>query len=206
MLRLMTVGVLLAVAGRLACADARCDCDQCDSRDRRIAACTEIIQQNLADKREQARTLRNRGNAYHDNGQFDEAIRDFDKAIEFEPLFAATYLNRAYSYVAKGESKRARHDIDAAMAIETRFWAVFALGLWKDKALLDQRIERLNPYIAQIGDAEGLKVLAHRDRRDFYALKGLYDLSIQEFGNAIQLAPDQFDLFSRPWFVIHSDR
>lgn len=50
------------------------------------------------------------GNAYYDRGDYDQAMTDFDKAVELCPTYAAAYNNRGRVYAAKGDFKRAIAD------------------------------------------------------------------------------------------------
>jgi tetratricopeptide (TPR) repeat protein len=45
----------------------------------------------------------NRANAYVHNGQYDQAIVEYTKAIELEPRLADAYFNRGLAYVKKGQ-------------------------------------------------------------------------------------------------------
>ena len=40
----------------------------------------------------------NRGIAYGDLGKYEQAIRDYNKAIELDPQYANTYYNRGILY------------------------------------------------------------------------------------------------------------
>jgi tetratricopeptide (TPR) repeat protein len=40
----------------------------------------------------------NRGNAWFDKGEYDQAIKDFDEAIEFDPTNACAYYNRGIAW------------------------------------------------------------------------------------------------------------
>ena len=51
-----------------------------------------------------------RGNARYDKQNYDQAIRDFDKAIELRSDYAAAYNNRGSAYYAKGDYDRAIAD------------------------------------------------------------------------------------------------
>ena len=44
----------------------------------------------------------NRGYAYDDKGEYDQAIKDYGKAIELNPQYALAYNNRGYAYMTRG--------------------------------------------------------------------------------------------------------
>jgi Flp pilus assembly protein TadD len=39
-----------------------------------------------------------RGREYYDEGRYEEAAREFGKAIELSPAFAEAYTGRGYAY------------------------------------------------------------------------------------------------------------
>ena len=43
----------------------------------------------------------NRGKDYLENGQYDNALKDFNKAIEINPKYADAYHDRGYLYYEK---------------------------------------------------------------------------------------------------------
>ncbi|HEY3636553.1 MAG TPA: tetratricopeptide repeat protein [Rhizomicrobium sp.] len=63
--------------------------------DVRIGACTEIIRTNLLPKRSLADMYFIRGNIYAKNNKSDEALADYNKALELKPDFPEAQNNRA---------------------------------------------------------------------------------------------------------------
>lgn len=63
----------------------------------------------------------NRGTAHMADGQYDQAILCFDKAIAIEPKFAEAYCNRGTAYYEKGEYDRAIMDFNKAIEINPEF-------------------------------------------------------------------------------------
>jgi len=59
---------------------------------------------------EYAGTYNNRGVAYYMKGEYDRAIRDYNKAIESNPDYAKAYNGRGVAYEKKGEHDRAIKD------------------------------------------------------------------------------------------------
>jgi 4-amino-4-deoxy-L-arabinose transferase-like glycosyltransferase len=64
------------------------------------------------------RAYNNRGNAYLAMGQYDAAIKDYDKSIELKPRYANTYDNRAKAYRAEGRFDEAIRDYDKAIKLK----------------------------------------------------------------------------------------
>ncbi len=52
----------------------------------------------------------NRGVAYGEKGEYDQAIADCTEAIRLEPTFAQAYYDRGVSYARKGEFAKAAKD------------------------------------------------------------------------------------------------
>ena len=52
----------------------------------------------------------NRGNAYRQQGEFENAIADLTKAIELDPLFAIAYNNRGFVFEKIGNKENAEAD------------------------------------------------------------------------------------------------
>ena len=52
-----------------------------------------------------------RGNTYFCQGQYDQAISDYNKAIELNPRDAGSYNGRGGAYYSKGEYEKAWEDV-----------------------------------------------------------------------------------------------
>ena len=61
-----------------------------------------------------------RGIAYGEKGQFDQAVDDFTKALEIAPRSAEAYYNRAIAYMNKGRFDWAVDDFTKALEITPR--------------------------------------------------------------------------------------
>ena len=84
---------------------------------RAIRGCTEIIQQGRMNAHGLATIYFNRGLARQANGDLDQAIADFDRAITLNPKHAFAYNNRGNSYLAKGDLDRALADHELAVTL-----------------------------------------------------------------------------------------
>ena len=56
----------------------------------------------------------NKGRCLFDRARYDEAVAEFDLAIELEPQFAAAYYNRGRVHKAKGNVLQAEEDMATA--------------------------------------------------------------------------------------------
>ena len=62
----------------------------------------------------------NRGIAYGEKGQYDQALSDFNKAIEINPRYVKAYNNRGIVYRLKGQYDQAISDFNKAIEINPR--------------------------------------------------------------------------------------
>ena len=100
-----------------------------------------------------ARTYYKLGNEYYEKGDFDNAIANYNKAIEIDPTYDKAYYNRGLAYACKEDYDRAIADINKVIELKPNFAeAYYILGLaYEYKNLLDKAIEayntalRLNP-------------------------------------------------------------
>ncbi len=63
----------------------------------------------------------NRGIVYQRKGQYDQAISDYNKALEINPRFAKAYNNRGLAYKKKGKYDQAISDYNKALEINPRY-------------------------------------------------------------------------------------
>ena len=61
----------------------------------------------------------NRANAYTSLGDYRQALKDLDKAIQYNPKFAQSYYIRAIDYIGLGGYRQALKDLDKAIQILT---------------------------------------------------------------------------------------
>ena len=71
-------------------------------------------------KRREAAILNNRGLDYRDEGDYDRAIEDFNKALELKPDYAEPYTNRGNAYSCKEDYDRAIEDYDKAIELNPK--------------------------------------------------------------------------------------
>ena len=60
-----------------------------------------------------------RGISYHAIGDYKNALADFNKSIELEPLYASGYYRRALTYQAMGQKQQALTNLKKALEIYT---------------------------------------------------------------------------------------
>jgi Tfp pilus assembly protein PilF len=91
---------------------------------------------------ETVRTHLDHGGDCLDKGKYDDAIAEYDKAIEINPNVAIAYTNRGLAYGRKGEVDRAIADYTKAIALDPNFVLAYALrgGAYKHKGDKEQAI------------------------------------------------------------------
>lgn len=154
--------------------------------DKLIPVYTEMIalKGELKDK---VATYHNRGIAYSNTGKYEQAIADFDKAIELKPLHSVFYQNRGRIYRKQGDNDRAIVDFnktielkpDDALAYYERGIA-YANKAQYSEAIADfDKATELNPNDAAMYCGRGVT----------YSRMGNHDAAIADFEKAIELDP-----------------
>ena len=111
-----------------------------------------------------------RGISYHQAGEFDRAIVQFNQAIMLEPAWVAPYFNRGAAYIEKGDFNRAITDMTQAIRLAPdipifyaeRAFAYAQIGDF-DRAIADLELaSRLEPDNAN--HRRGLEVMRQRQQ------------------------------------------
>jgi tetratricopeptide (TPR) repeat protein len=100
----------------------------------------------------------NRGNAYADKGDYDQAISDYNQALKLDPNCAQAYGNRGNVYADKEDYDKAISDYNQALKLDPN-----------DAQTYNNR-----------GCAYALKGDYHRAREDFLKAKALGDSNAQK--------------------------
>jgi tetratricopeptide (TPR) repeat protein len=75
---------------------------------------------SCATTQQKAAAYNSRGITYVAKGQYDQAISDFNKAIEIDSRIAAFYFNRGIVYLKKGQFDEAISDFSKTIEIDPR--------------------------------------------------------------------------------------
>lgn len=62
--------------------------------------------------------LMKRGSSYQEKGEYDNAVKDFDKTIKLRPKYVDAYISRGVAYENKGEYGNAMNDYEMAIKLE----------------------------------------------------------------------------------------
>ncbi len=108
---------LLTMALPATSAEDAHECDRPES-DRRIKACTELIETPGLAPTRLAMAYANRALAYSLQGEYQASIQDYDKAIGLFPDFAVALNNRAWAYFKWGRASQGMPDVQRALQLD----------------------------------------------------------------------------------------
>jgi tetratricopeptide (TPR) repeat protein len=153
----------------------------------RIAACTRQIESGRWQGPNLAASHSNRGIGYFDQGEFDRAIADYNRALTLNPKSAAASNNRGNAYSAKHDYDRAIADYNEAIMLDPKYAAPYngRGNVYNDKRDYDRAIADYNQAIT----LDPKYVMAFNGRGLAYAHKGELDHAIADYNQAITLDP-----------------
>ena len=153
--------------------------------DRRIYACTNILQSNPLD----FNALANRGISYNQIGEYDNALVDLNKAMHLNSNIAGLYLERGLAYDGRGDHATAIVD--------------FSEAIRRDPRLVVAHFGRAMAYEASGRGELAMVDLANAMRLDRNMVAALYmqrgysltqaaqhDRAIAAFTKSIEIKPD----------------
>jgi tetratricopeptide (TPR) repeat protein len=93
---------------------------QCTANDAdtKIAGCTALIQSGQLKGALLAMAFNDRGYAYVQKSQFDQALQDYNQALQLDPGSLLAYENRANLYFDKGQYDLAIQDVSQALQLD----------------------------------------------------------------------------------------
>ncbi len=134
-----------------------------------------------------ANAYRTRGKRKNETGQYDEAIVDFNRAIELDPHKADYYRERGVSYHQRGEYDEAIADISRAIELDP-----FKADYYFERGVNNYFNGQCDQTIADISRAIELdphKPNYYYERGKTYHHMGQYDQAIADKSRAIELNP-----------------
>ena len=162
--------------------------------DKTIEISTQII--NHPDAKDDAKTIayESRGIAYFGKDEYDNAIRDYNKAVELKPDNARAYRSRGDAYNNKGEYEQSIQDYDKAIELKPDDATIYLNrgNAYNDKGEHERAIQDYDKAIELKPDDAG----AYLNRGVAYNRKGEYDEAIQDYDKAIELKPDDAMAYS----------
>jgi tetratricopeptide (TPR) repeat protein len=139
----------------------------------------------------------NRGLASIHSGEYQQAINDFNKAIEIYPHFAAAYINRGGAHYKLGNHQQAINDFNKAIEIDPKLAEAyfgrgnvfFKLGSYRQTLNDYNKALELNPKF----------IHAYINRGNVYVKLGDRDIAIRNYKMAAQLG----DINSQKHLSLH---
>ena len=161
---------------------------------------SDIFWKNIQDTPEEesiqpsvdAKTFYNRGIARFKLKQYDDAIGDYDMAIQLKPDYAEAYYKRGGTKHYLGQHAIAILDYDAAIRIQSDFGIAYK-SRGDAKAALEQYAAAIVDYDKAIRLKPDYHDSAYRERANAKYNLGQYTAAIVDYDKAIQSISDYFD-------------
>ncbi|UCD84820.1 MAG: tetratricopeptide repeat protein, partial [Deltaproteobacteria bacterium] len=138
--------------------------------------------------------------AYLNNGMYDDAIREAQKALQINPNYTKAYKvysNIGFAYLYKGMYDEAIRQCQRALSINPNYTKAYTnLGVaYLNKGMYAEAI-RENQRAIEIDPNYGR---AHMNLAIAYAKKGMSDEAIKEYQRALELDPDYTEIYKQAW-------
>ena len=140
-----------------------------------------------------ARPYNNRGDDYIAENKLQEAMNDFNKALQLNPKFAMAYYNRANVYEKQQKYEQAIDDYDIAIGLNPRFHNAFS-----NRGNIYKMTNRLDEAVRDYSEAIKLKPtypMAYNNRASAYILQNKNQEAIEDLNESIKLKPDFEEAF-----------
>ncbi|MDR0314229.1 MAG: tetratricopeptide repeat protein [Treponema sp.] len=130
----------------------------------------------------------NRGSDLIQEGKYDEAIQELDRALTINKNFAEAFSYRAFAYSKKGDNERTIADYTAAIELQPNFPAAL-----NNRGLAYEKKGDLDRAIADFSTAINIKpdyIEALNNRGLTYNSKGNYNQAIADLNTVLRIQPD----------------
>lgn len=148
-----------------------------------IALFTQLIHRHPTD----AINYNNRGLIYFQSRQLENALADYNKALELNSALDSAYNNRANYYASRGQVAEALTDYEQALDLNpgnTRTWINQAIT-FRELGLYDLALENLDMALI-LGNLED-HIYVERGRT--YHLRGDWNCAIADYQRALNILP-----------------
>jgi tetratricopeptide (TPR) repeat protein len=184
----------IALAGctstRSSTPSAKAEIDTSSASQVNISSLSSVVDQNPAD----AGAYNVRGTAFGKAGKLNEALADFDKAIQINPGFYQAYANRALIHRRKNQDDRALADYNQAIQLNQSYDVAY-IGrgnIYRQRKQLDAALADFNRAI----ELDTADPRAFHNRGLVYQAMGQQQLAIQDFSTAISRAPTAIEPYN----------
>ena len=134
-----------------------------------------------------ARPFNNRGHTYEKRGNLDQAISDYNRALEIDPNYSDAYLNRGNAYQKRGNLAQAIPDYNKIIEMNPNYFKAYnSRGVaYQKKGNLDAAISDYSKALELNSDFPD----AYNNRANAYRNKGNFDGAILDCNKAIEIYP-----------------
>ena len=138
-------------------------------------------------KRWKAAAYYNRGNTQGALNRHEEAIADYDKALQIDPQLAAAHYNRGNAQGALNRHEEAIADYDKALQIDPRHAAAY-YNRGNAKGVLGRHEEAIADYDKAL-QIDPQLAAAYHNRGNAKGLLGRHEEAIADYDKALQIDP-----------------
>jgi protein O-mannosyl-transferase len=135
----------------------------------------------------------NRGLIFKDRNRNEEALKDFNKAIELNPAYASAYNNRGNIYISKNRYDEALKDYNKAIGLKPDY-----ADAYNDRGNLfmneNKYKEAINDYIKAI-ELKPDFAFTYNNRGLAFMSENKNDEALKDFDKAIQLKTDYAEAY-----------
>lgn len=138
----------------------------------------------------------NRGLSYDALGETENALADFNRAIELDSILIAAYVNRGWIYHKIGEYENAIADFERAIELDSHYYKAYIGRAYM--YYLAEEYEQAIDYYTTALELNSEENVGYFYRGKSYHLLGQYELAIDDFTAYIAIDPnDVFGFYSR---------
>jgi tetratricopeptide (TPR) repeat protein len=152
----------------------------------------EILRESRLGTVTRANTYRERGRQHRLAGHYDEALADFNRAIDLKPQYSDAFSGRGETYRLMGRYEEALADFNRAIDLSSKLgsrdeWAIASRGeTYHSMGRYEEALADFNRVIDL--DPESAYYIASRG--ETYHSMGRYEEALADFNRAIDLDPE----------------
>ncbi len=133
----------------------------------------------------------NRGNIYNENGVYDLALADYQKALAINPNYAEAYNNRGALHFFEKSYQAAFDDFSKAIAIDPTYADAYSNrgNIYSQNGQFDLAIKEFDETIK----LKPLLWKAYVNRGSIYKVQKKYPLALSDYNKALEISPNYVD-------------